>query len=207
MIVLTSNGIANKKLQKYLSNVIIKNNFKKAILVVTADNEYKEKNWNVSRLRAELESLDLEVSFFDFDTDHPDDLFKADVIEFNGGNPYYLIDRIRKANISKKIESFIDEKIFIGISAVSLVFQSDLRLINELTPEMNFLELTNLDCLNLVPIEILPHYNKLPHRFQNLEKLILKHEARTEKSIIRLHDNEAIVFGKNFRRDFRNDSV
>lgn len=65
MIVLTSNGLSSDTLLSRISPHI-KNG--KAALVVTADNEYKEKNYHVERLTKELQSLGLFVECFDFDT-------------------------------------------------------------------------------------------------------------------------------------------
>ena len=47
MLILTSNGLSSEKLLKGASNYIKSG---KAALVVTADNEYKEKNYHVERL-------------------------------------------------------------------------------------------------------------------------------------------------------------
>ena len=64
MIILTSNGLSSDKLINH-AKVYIHGG--KAALVVTADNEYKEKNYHVERLSGELVSLGLTVECFDFD--------------------------------------------------------------------------------------------------------------------------------------------
>ena len=71
-------------------------NCKTAALVVTADNEYKEKNYHVPRGIAELEALNLQVDIFDLDKQDVDLLLNYDVVEFIGGNPYYLLHSIRQ---------------------------------------------------------------------------------------------------------------
>lgn len=53
MLVLCSNGLSSEKLLTVLRNKM--NNAKTATLVVTADNEYKEDNYHVSRCVKELE--------------------------------------------------------------------------------------------------------------------------------------------------------
>ena len=64
-------------------------NSKKAALVVTADNEYKEQNYHVPRCIKELEALGLTVDIFDLDKDAPELLLNYDVVEFIGGNPFF----------------------------------------------------------------------------------------------------------------------
>ncbi|CAM3703461.1 Type 1 glutamine amidotransferase-like domain-containing protein [Erysipelothrix urinaevulpis] len=86
---------------------------------------------------------------------------KADVIEF-----------IRASNTVKFLKNFSNTNILIGMSASSLILQKVLTLINQLTPEMNFLNLTNINTLNLVVVEILPHWNKLEDRSPNIHKVL-----------------------------------
>lgn len=61
-------------------------------LVVTADNQYKDKNYHVPRCMEELQSLGLTVDLFDIDISPVEQLLSYDVVEFIGGNPFYLLD-------------------------------------------------------------------------------------------------------------------
>lgn len=61
-------------------------------VVVTADNEYKEKNYHVSRCVTELEALNLCVDILDLDKIPAQNLLNYDVVEFIGGNPFYLLE-------------------------------------------------------------------------------------------------------------------
>ena len=65
MLVLCSNGLSSKLLLSRISGRMAY--CKTAALVVTADNEYKEKNYHVPRCITELESLNLQVDIFDLD--------------------------------------------------------------------------------------------------------------------------------------------
>lgn len=189
MIALTSNGLSSKPLIKHLKTVCNERRYKTAVLVTTADNVYKEDNYHTERLTHELKQLNLTVTLFDYNTDDVEILTKTDVIEFNGGNPYYLLDRIRSSNSEKFIERFSKTNILIGMSAGSLVIQKDLNLINQLTPEMNFLNLTNINTLNLVDIEILPHWNKLEERLPNIHEVLKKYN----NEVITLNESEGII--------------
>ena len=93
MILLTSNGLSSNELMGRVKTYIKAG---KAALVVTADNEYKEKNYHVERLTNELRMLGLSVECFDFDNQLPTELMQYDVVELIGGNPYYLLNSIQK---------------------------------------------------------------------------------------------------------------
>lgn len=141
MIILTSNGLTSETLLQKMHTYI---NNGTAALVVTADNEYKEKNYHVPRLKNELQSLGLHVDYFDFDTQSPEELMMYDVIEMIGGNPYYLLSSIRTNGFSSVLKYFAENKYLIGCSAGSLVITPTLALIDIYSPEMNFMELR--DC-------------------------------------------------------------
>ena len=93
MLILCSNGLSSPELLSQVQEAV--QNAKSATLVVTADNIYKEKNYHVPRCMEELASLGLSVDFFDLDTDDAKLLLNYDVVEFIGGNPFYLLHSIR----------------------------------------------------------------------------------------------------------------
>lgn len=116
MIVLTSNGLSSHQLINAMRTRI---NAGKAALVVTADNEFKEKNHHVERLTNELALLGLQVECFDFDYQSPTELRTYDVVEMIGGNPYYLLHSIRKNGFGEILDHF-------AINVLSAVVQERL---------------------------------------------------------------------------------
>lgn len=190
MIVLTSNGLTSEALLQKMRTHINKG---KAALVVTADNEYKEKNYHVPRLKNELQLLGLSVDCFDFDTQSPAELMPYDVIEMIGGNPYYLLDSIRKNEFSSVLQDFAENKYLIGCSAGSLVITPTLNLIDIYSPEMNFIGLRDLSALNLTNIQILPHYSKFITRYDAFEEKCVNYEKQNDCSVVRLNDGDAVI--------------
>lgn len=99
MILLCSNGLSSKNLNdeflKYAQNT------KKAAIVVTADNIYKQKNYHVPRCTKELESFGLSVDCIDLDTCPANSLLSYDIVEFIGGNPYYLLNSLKNFKCSQ----------------------------------------------------------------------------------------------------------
>ena len=190
MLVLCSNGLSSKILLETISSKIV--GCKTAALVVTADNEYKERNYHVPRAIAELEALNLRVDIFDLDKQAADLLLNYDVVEFIGGNPYYLLRSIRENNAFEILKDISANKILIGWSAAAFVFGPTLELVNCYSPEMNFLGLTDLSGLSLTDVQVLPHYSKFLSRFERFEEKCCVYEKEHNVNVIRINDGDGV---------------
>jgi len=190
LIVLCSNGLSSKTLLAYIRSKMV--GCKAAALVVTADNEHKENNYHVLRCVSELQALDLNVDIFDLDKQSAGLLLNYDVVEFIGGNPYYLLHAIRKNNAIEIIRDIAATKILIGWSAAAFVFGPTLELVNCYSPEMNFLGLTDLSGLSLTDVQVLPHYNKFVSRFERFEEKCCIYEKEHNVSVIRINDGDGV---------------
>ena len=190
MLVLCSNGLSSKEILAYTRE---KTNYcKTAVLVVTADNEYKENNYHVSRCISELESLGLKVDIFDLDKQPAELLLDYDVIEFIGGNPYYLLNSIREHNAIEVLKEIAKNKVLSGWSAAAFVFSPTLELVNCYSPEMNFLRLTDLRGLSLTQVQVLPHYSKFLSRFEKFEERCCAYEKKHNVHVIRINDGDGV---------------
>ena len=190
MLVLCSNGLSSKEILSHINDMV--SHCKTAALVVTADNEYKESNYHVSRCVSELESLNLKVDIFDLDKQPADLLLDYDVVEFIGGNLYYLLHSIRENNATEILKDIAINRILIGWSAAAFVFSPTLELVNCYSPEMNFLGLTDLRGLSLTQVQVLPHYNKFLSRFDKFEEKCCIYEKEYNVSVIRINDGEGV---------------
>lgn len=190
MLVLCSNGLSSDLLLTHLNNKMT--GCKTAALVVTADNEYKENNYHVPRCVAELQSLNLNVDIFDLDKQPANLLLNYDVVEFIGGNPYYLLHTIRQSNSTEILRTIATTKILIGWSAAAFVFGPSLDLVNCYSSEMNFLRMTDLRGLSLTNIQILPHYSKFITRFELFEEKCCAYEKKHNIEIIRINDGDGV---------------
>lgn len=190
MLVLCSNGLSSNEILSYTREKVCF--CKTAALVVTADNEYKESNYHVSRCISELESLDLKIDVFDLDKQPAELLLDYDVVEFIGGNPYYLLHSIREHNATEILKEIATNRVLIGWSAAAFVFSPTLELVNCYSPEMNFLGLTDLRGLSLTQIQVLPHYSKFLSRFDRFEERCCEYEKEHNVSVIRINDGEGV---------------
>ena len=191
MVILTSNGLSSKKLVKDIKPYIT--NLNRAVIITTASFPYKENDRHIPRITKELKHLGLSVDYFDFDTDEPELLLQYDVIEINGGNPFYLLAAIKKANAETLIKLISKEKLLIGISAGSIVMQKDMNLIAEFTPEMNdTVNLPDFSALGIVDVQIIPHYHRFIHRFDSFEQRIKEYELDNNCSVLRMDDGDGL---------------
>lgn len=190
MVALLSNGITSEKLHTAIKEHI---NGTKAAIVVTADNEYKEKNYHVPIAVKELATLGLIAECFDLDTQSADELLKYDVVYIIGGNPYYLLDSIRKSKADAVLEQIATKKVLIGVSGGALVLTPSIAIIDRYSPEMNIVGISDLSGLGVVNVHILPHYDRFINRYENLEEKCKQYEAENSCKVVRFNDGEGIL--------------
>ncbi|MGN0776969.1 MAG: Type 1 glutamine amidotransferase-like domain-containing protein [Candidatus Ventricola sp.] len=195
MLLLCSNGLSSERLLASVRPTAA--GCTSAALVVTADNEYKEKNYHVSRCTGELNSLGLHVEAIDLDRQRADLLLGYDVVEFIGGNPFYLLHAIRQSGAEPVLRQIAKTNILIGWSAAAFVFGPSLELVSRYSPEMNFLELTDLTGLGLTDVEVLPHYSKFLKRIPRFEETCRAYEAERHTHVIRLDDGDGVFLDGN----------
>ncbi len=191
MIILCSNGLTSGELLQEAGKYAKKGG--KAALIVTADPQYKEKNYHVDRCLRALSYLGLEADVFDFDTQPAEALSQYDVAELIGGNPYYLLDSIRKHDAGDALGRIAREGLLIGWSAGALVLQKTIALIGSYLPQLNFLGLQDLTGLGLTDIQILPHYSKQLKKDASVEEKCQKYERDNHCTVLRLNDGEGVV--------------
>ena len=195
MLVLCSNGLSSEKLRAFLSPRF--QNVQTAALVVTADPVYKEKNYHVVRCQNELSKFGLTTDIFDIDLQSAEQLLTYDVVEFIGGNPFYLLHAVQKHHAESILKEIAEKKILIGWSAAVFVFGPTLELVNRYSPEMNICQLENLQALSLTDIEVLPHYSKFLKRIPHFEETCREYEETHHKQVLRLNDGDGILIDGN----------
>ena len=191
MLILCSNGLTSDVLLQAVREKA--KHSLSAALVVTADHEYKEQNYHVNRCRKELESIGLDVDLFDIDYSPAEKLLEYAVVEFIGGNPFYLLKSITDHNAAYVLKQLADEKILIGWSAAAFVFGPTLELVNRYSPEMNIWKLKDLNGISLTEAEVLPHYSKFLSRFEKFEEKCKEYEHLYGVNVIRLNDGEGVI--------------
>lgn len=193
MIFLTSNGITSDTILKKI-NHNLKMNAEKAALITTASVGYKEKDSSIPRHTEALEKLGLRVQLFDIEVQNPELLDEYDVIFIIGGNPFYLLDKMRKTNCSNLFSKYGKEKILIGASAGSIVLGNTIKLIYEFDPHLNdIVGLTDFTGLRLTNINVCPHVSKYIERYDRFLERIEEFENCNNVQITSINDGQAVL--------------
>ncbi len=190
MLVLCSNGLSSKKLLDYSARKF--SGCKTAALVVTADNVYKENNRNVERCLFELKELGLSAEIFDLDKQQAELLKEYDVVEFIGGNPFYLLNAIKESKAEDVLKFIADKKVLIGWSAAAFVFGPTLELVNRYSPELNYMKQNDMNGISLTCTEVLPHYGSFKKKFERFEEKCREYEKEKDIHVIRINDGDGV---------------
>jgi len=119
-------------------------------------------------------------------------LERADVLFFEGGNTYYLMRCLNKSGIKELLPELLKNKVYIGVSAGSMVTSPSLILkLSQEIYEEDMLETEELLGLNFVDFYFLPHLNSKHFRKmrkENIEKI----KQKIQWTIYALDDNSAL---------------
>ncbi len=178
-LLLTSNGFSNPSIIKVLQELVQKpfSELNFAFIPTAATPEDNDKTWLANDIyRAN------QLGFKNFDivnidalsnTDVKTRLEKADIHMFGGGDTFYLRDWIRKTGLEELLPEWLKTKVYVGLSAGSMVTNPNLHLQNLRNLYYEKVTSTNESALNFVNFFIRPHY-KAPHfpdvTDSNLEK-------------------------------------
>lgn len=193
-LILTSDGLSSQPIIDKFAD-LFRAGFKKAAIVVTADPEYREKDWYAVKTKEVLDSIGFTSEFFDIEFSSPKQLHDYDIVYFIGGNPFYLLKQIRETHTDIVFKELVSKgKVISGASAGSIVMGTTIGLIYELDPDMNkSTELTDFTGVGLTKINMCPHYSRFINHYDNLEERICKVEHECNISIVRLDDGQAII--------------
>lgn len=193
-IILTSNGILSERINESYTK-LFSTGSRKAAIVVTADPEYRERNWKAVSTKSQLETIGFDTAFFDIEFSPPSLLLDYDVLFFIGGNPFYLLNQIRRTHTDLVLHELMSRgKVVSGFSAGSIVLGESIALVREFDPQMNSgIDLTDFRGLGLTNINLCPHYSKYLTRYDNFEERIHLVEKTFDIRVTRLNDGEAII--------------
>lgn len=200
-LLLTSNGLSNKSISKALFKLVGKPAIKTIIAFIpTAMNVATgSKEWFIDDLnnikKQKCKAIDIvDISALPKNIWLPK-LETADVLFFSGGNVFHLMYWLEKSGLAKLLPKLLRKKVYVGISAGSMVTNPTLALSSK--DKKIYYEKTfgykNEKALNLVNFYIRPHLNSpdFPHAQKKyIEKI--SQEAKIKKPIYALDDQSAL---------------
>ncbi len=179
---LTSAGICNPSIVKALFELVGKKAEDTSVVFIpTASNvEMGDKDWVINDLvdlqNQHFKSIDIaDISAV------PESIWRpkfesADVLFFEGGNTFYLMEWIEKSGLKNILPELLKTRVYVGVSAGSMVTNTDLLVsISQIVYEEDLDKTGNIPGLGYVPFYVLPHLNS-PYfpklRKENIEKAV-----------------------------------
>ncbi len=165
-LLLTSSGISNPSIAKALFDLVGKKPEETSLVFIpTASHlEVGDKNWFIDDLvnlkNLHLKCIDIaDISAVDEKIWRPK-LEAADVLFFEGGNTYHLMRWIKKSGLAALLRELLKTRVYVGVSAGSMVASKDLLLRqSQILYGEDLEETADMTALSLVDFYVLPHLN------------------------------------------------
>jgi len=202
-LLLTSGGLTNKSISEALFDLIGKKPKDTSLVFIpTASNvEMGDKDWFINDLINIHKQNFKSISVTDISA-VPENIWRpqmeeADVLFFEGGNTYHLMKWINKSGLINILPELLKTKVYVGLSAGSMVTSPDLALRLSQIIYGDDMEEEPMDGLNYVNFYFLPHLNS-PFFPTRMEEKIIEVAKTLPKKIYALDDQSAlkIVDGK-----------
>ena len=209
-LLLTSGGITNKSMEKEIFALTKKSpsKLRVAFIPTAANVEDGDKRWLAEDLQSLIEMGVGTIDVVDISA-VPRDIWekrlkKADILEFGGGNTFHLLYWIKKSGLGGILKNLLKTRLYIGISAGSIVTNPTLLLSRKepLDPQFYSEEIGWVQDdtgLNFVDFYIRPHFNN-PHFRDITYENIKKRSEGINAPVYLIDDQTAIsVNGKKIR--------
>ncbi len=197
-LLLTSAGISNETIAKALFSLVGKNPEDTSVIFIpTASNSVKgDKGWFIDDLmnlqKRGFKSIGItDISAVGEKIWRPQ-IEEADVVFFEGGDTYHLMNWINASGLVKILPKLLSDKVYVGVSAGSVVASKDLSLeISQIIYGEDLDKSEEMVGLNYVDFYFLPHLNS-PY-FENVrEDSIRKATSGMSEKIYALDDDGAL---------------
>lgn len=196
-LLLTSGGLTNKSIEKALFDLVGKKPEDTSLVFIpTASNvEMGDKDWFINDLININKQNYKSVSITDVSA-VPENIWRpqmeeADILFFEGGNTYHLMKWINKSGLVGLLPEMLKTKIYVGLSAGSMVTSPDLALRLSQIIYGDDMEEEPMDGLNYVDFYFLPHLNS-PFFPTRMEEKIIEVAKTLPKKIYALDDHSAL---------------
>lgn len=142
--------------------------------------------------RKELEEMGiLKENIVDFNLDKPtsfEDIKKFDVVFIDGGNTFYLLEKVRESGFDKAIKEYLkkDMGVYVGVSAGTILVGPDIEIAEPWDDKL-ITNLRDTKGLNLINTAYSPHW------VEEEEKILKQYKEKVDYEIRELRDGEGIV--------------
>lgn len=196
-LLLSSNGFSNEAISKTFWDMVGKKPQETSLVFIpTASNvEAGDKDWFINDLLNIQKQGFKSVAITDISAVQENiwrpQLEDADILFFEGGNTYHLMRWINDSGLIKLLPELLKTKIYVGLSAGSMITGSDLNLRLSKTIYGEDAEKESMPGLGLVDFYFLPHLNN-PHFASRIEASLKDAMKEISKKTYVLDDQSAL---------------
>jgi len=177
-LLLTSGGLTNESISKALFDLVGKKPEDTSLVFIpTASNiEKGDKDWLIDDLinikKQNFKQIDIaDISAIGKELWLPR-MEEADVLFFEGGNSYHLMEWINKSGLTEILSKLLKNKVYVGLSAGSMVTGPDLALRqSQLLYGEDVERKEELKGLEFVDFYFLPHLNSPYFNLRNKDNI------------------------------------
>ena len=197
-LLLTSGGVTNKSISTALFDLVGKKpeDTSLAFVPTAANIEYGNKDWFIKDLinlrKQNFKYIDIvDISALPENIWRPR-LETVDIIFFEGGNTYHLMEWVNKSGLKEILPSLLKNKVYAGLSAGSMITNPDLSLkISQIVYDEDLDKTEDVDGLGYVDFYFLPHLNS--KWFPKLREKNIKEAIKDiKKKVYALDDQSAL---------------
>jgi len=189
-ILLTSNGLSNLSAQEIVKKFVEISENKTAVIITTAARDKENNKWVIVTKEQFLELGYERVDFLDLEIYQKIDLSPYATVYVAGGNTFKLLKFVQESNFKEEVIKLLNNNgLYIGASAGAIILTPTIRIAGEITPDENLVNIENLEGINLVNFELLPHYE--PELLAEVEK----YRKKTSNEV-KLISNEEVLYLK-----------
>jgi dipeptidase E len=196
-LLLTSDGLSNKRIKKEFLRLVPKDaSDAKVLLIVTAGKNSKKSKKYMKETKGELAHIGiLEKNMKTLDIDGKKNYSidkKFDVIYVCGGNTFFLLKKVRESGFGKAVKKFLSgNKLYVGVSAGSYIACPTIDMAAWKNIDTNFVGLKDLTAIKLVNFMVTAHYAKI------YEKAVKAGASKSKYKVRLLKDGQALSIAGN----------
>ncbi|WP_424237629.1 Type 1 glutamine amidotransferase-like domain-containing protein [Bhargavaea ginsengi] len=181
-LLLTSNGFYTDKIRRRFLGLLDADPRILEAAIITTASPLKERNRFAEKARSDFEKMGFrKVDWVDVESESPDILLQKDVIYINGGNPFFLLEQMKKSGADRVLAELAQKgTVIVGVSAGAVLLGPDIRIVHYFTPQLNVRNIEDFSALGLTDKRIFPHYDR--------EDLFREATGRTIEERLRLFE-------------------
>ena len=170
-----------------------------AAIVTTAAKDLKERNRNSIIAKSALSSAGFqEVAYIDLDVDVPRVLLSYDLVYLSGGNPHYLLKRLRETGGDAVLLEIIKNGVpVVASSGGAVVLGISTSIVELFDPNLDDYGFKSRSGLAAFNFTVLPHANRWKGKMADYAEALAAATIACNSPIEELSDGEGLLFQGN----------